>query len=99
MSRAGFHFDKTQHVFVPANEIDLAVVARSTKVPRDDNVAFGAEVKVRIFFSAATCQEMSGSSVRRQALVHKPIEAAKKRLRNAVREHEKESSRRMSRKL
>jgi hypothetical protein len=58
---AGFHFDETEHVFVPSNEIDLTVVPGGTEVASDHHVPTAAKVEVGFFLSTTTGTEVGRS--------------------------------------
>lgn len=58
---ACFDFDEAQHVFVPADQVDLSVVTWRTEVARDHDVSALAKIKVGVFFATAAGAEMCGS--------------------------------------
>src|SRR5579862_85634 len=86
-SRAGFHFHKAQHVFVPSDQVDFTAMMRGTKVPRDHNVAASTQKKVRVFFAALACPLMFGSLVSAQSVIRKPVKSTDSRVSDATAEH------------
>ena len=50
--RAGFDLDKTQHILIPANQINFAPPPRRTEIARHHDVPKLAQIKVGIFFAA-----------------------------------------------
>src|SRR5579872_655167 len=57
-----FYLDEAEHVFAsifrPSNQIDLAAMAGSAKIPRHHHIAFLAQIKVGVFFAPTSCAEM-----------------------------------------
>ena len=48
---AGFDFDETEHVFVPANQINFPMMPGGPKIARDHDVAAAPEVEIRVFLA------------------------------------------------
>ena len=53
-SGAGLDLDEAEHVAIPADKIDLTVVARRTVIARDYYVATAAQVEIGVLLTAAT---------------------------------------------
>jgi len=58
--RPGLDFDEAEHVFVPADEINFAVMPRRPKIARHHHVPVTAQIEVGVFFSAAAGAVMRG---------------------------------------
>ena len=48
----GFHFNDTQHVPIPADEIEFAAMVGGAIVAGDDRIAAPAKVKISVFLAA-----------------------------------------------
>ena len=53
MRGAGFDFDEAEHVFVPADQVDLPGMPRRTKIARHHDVTATPQVEISFFLTAA----------------------------------------------
>ncbi len=59
----GFDLAEAEHIFVPADEIDFAVMPRRAVVSRNHDVSTPAQIEISIFLSATTGAEVGWSSL------------------------------------
>jgi hypothetical protein len=72
-SGARLDLDETQHILVPANEVDFSSVMRRPEISRHHYVSTTAQVKVRIFFASLTGALMLRALVRGKGAFRQPI--------------------------
>ncbi len=60
VAAAGLNFHETEHIGIPADQVDLTSAARGPKVARDDDVALLAEIEVCRVFAATSHLQMTG---------------------------------------
>src|SRR5579862_6221208 len=75
-SGPGLDFNKTEDVFVPANEVDLPSTMGRAKVTGNDDVAQFAQIEVGIFLAAASGKLMGRRLVGREHATGKRVEGA-----------------------
>jgi len=63
MRGSGFHFDETQHVLVPANQVNLPMMPRCAEIPCHHDVPAPAQIEVGVFFTAPTGALVRGGLV------------------------------------
>lgn len=71
---AGFHFNETEYVAVPSDKIEFSAMMRRSIIPRDDDVALAAQIKVSFFFTAASGALVRGTGFWRQSVGCQPIQ-------------------------
>ena len=52
------NFDKTKHIFVPSDQIDLSTIFRRSIIPGHDGVASFSQVEIDVLFSAHAYTKM-----------------------------------------
>ena len=70
------HFDETEHIFMPADQIDFSAAAGRAEVSGDHDVSAAAQIEVCVFFTAPASVEMGRARLRGRHFVGEPIEAA-----------------------
>ena len=80
-------FDEAQHIFVPADKIDLAARMGRAEVAGDEDISAAAEVEVSVFFATAAGALVFRNFLRRKCVGAKPVEGTNGSVRNTARKH------------
>ena len=84
----GLDLDKTEHIPVPAHQIQFSARMRGAGVAGDDHVAAPSKIEVGILFSASASTLVSRHLLRWKGSIRQPIENVHGDLRQASGEHE-----------
>src|SRR5919108_2582425 len=92
---ARLDFHKTQHIFVPSDQIDLAAPARRAKIACHHDVTQLSQIKVSVFFAATTGALVLWPGCLCHSFIRQPVESLDRGMCKSAREHWTECPRRM----
>lgn len=84
---ASFDFDKTEHIFLPADQIDFSAMIGRAEIARDHYVSVTAQIKVSGFFAASADAEMIGGFFGRERVGGEPVEGTNRGVGEATGGH------------
>lgn len=83
----GFHLDKAEYGFVPANQVNFSPAAGRAVVAGHDYIAELAKIEVSVFFTAASGALVLRQFARRQNSICEPVERTKGGVGEAAAKH------------
>ena len=84
---AGLDLDETEHVLVPADQVDFAAPVGRAKIAGNHDVAVSPQVEVGVFLASPAGAEVFSDVVRRQGTAGDPVEDANRGVSKAAGEH------------
>lgn len=84
---ASLDLDEAQHIVVPADQVNFAVMARRAVITRDHLVAKTAQIEISVLFTALSDTLARSGASRRPALRRKSVQYAKGELSDSSGKH------------
>src|SRR5208283_3679202 len=72
--RASFHFDNTQDVPIPADQIEFAAIMWRTVISGDHGVSPAAQVEISVFLAPPASALVRGCVLRRKRFRYQPVQ-------------------------
>ena len=72
----GLDFDETEHVLVPADQINFSMMPRRAEIARDHDVAAATKVEVGVFLAATAGAKVGGTEITGPLAYCDPIQDA-----------------------